>query len=47
MNECGALDSHTSMLPLVILTYEDFDRAWHREHDSGLVHVICAGTRMY
>jgi hypothetical protein len=28
------------MLPLVILTYEDFDRAWHREHDSGLVYVI-------
>jgi hypothetical protein len=28
------------MLPLIILTYKDFNRAWHREYDSGLVHVI-------
>jgi len=35
-----ALDSRTSIISHVVLTYEDVDRAWHREHHSSLVHVI-------
>ena len=35
-----ALDSRTSIVSLVILTYKDFYRAWHGKHYSSLVHVI-------
>jgi hypothetical protein len=35
-----ALDSRTSIVSLIMLTYKDFDKAWHRQHHSSLVHVI-------
>jgi len=35
-----ALDTRASVVSHVVLTYKDFDRAWHGEHDSSLVHVV-------
>jgi hypothetical protein len=35
-----ALNSRTSIVSLIMLTYKDFDGAWHREHHSSLVHII-------
>jgi hypothetical protein len=32
--------TRTSIISHVVLTYKDFDRAWHREHYSSLVHII-------
>ena len=35
-----SLDSRASIFSPVILTYKDFDGAWHGQHHSSLIHVI-------
>jgi len=35
-----SLDSRASVISNVVLTYKDFDGAWHGQHDSSLVHVV-------
>ena len=36
-----AFDSRTSIVSLVILTYKDFNKAWHKQYYSSIVHDIC------
>ena len=35
-----SLDSRTSIVSSIVLTYQDFDGAWHREDYSSLVHIV-------